>query len=127
MNNADGGAAGHVYYFLSVQNKSAQTCILNGYPGVSMVTSADKLPLGAPADRDAAAPSQGDITLAAGQSASATLRYTEAANYQNCQQVFADAVMVYPPSATDALLIPQNLTACSNSDLKLLTIGAFQK
>lgn len=127
LDNSGGGAAGHVYYKLSVKNKTTKSCILDGYPGVSMVVAADKKALGAPADRDSSAPSKGAITLAPGESAAAVLRYTQAANYQNCQQVFADAVMVYPPSATDTLLIPQNLTACSNADIKLLTIGAFQK
>ena len=34
--------------------------------------------------------------------------------------------MVYPPSAYDELVVPRQLTACRNADVKLLKIGAFQ-
>lgn len=112
---------------LSVTNTSAADCILDGYSGVSMVAAGSTTPIGAPATRDPAAPSNGPITLAPGQSAGATLRYTQAGNYQNCQRVQADSILVYPPSAYDSLEIAHPLTACSNEDITLLTIGAFQK
>ncbi|MFQ4149511.1 DUF4232 domain-containing protein [Arthrobacter sp. LAPM80] len=126
LDDAGGGAAGHIYMSLVLKNSSPATCILDGYPGVSMVKAGSTTPIGAPADRDPAAPSMGPITLAPGASASATLRYTQAGNYQDCQQVPADSILVYPPSATDSLEIAHPLTACSNADIKLLTIGAFQ-
>ncbi|ALO65255.1 hypothetical protein AS189_00595 [Arthrobacter alpinus] len=110
---------------LVVTNASGAACILDGYPGVSMVAAGSKTPIGAPADRDPAAPSNGPITLTPGQSAAATLRYTQAGNYQNCQRVQAGSILVYPPSATDSLEIGHPLTACSNDDVKLLSIGAF--
>lgn len=111
---------------LLVTNTSAVECILDGYPGVSMVAPGSITPIGAPAERDPNAPSNGPITLAPGHSAGATLRYTQADNYQDCQRVQAESILVYPPSATDSLEIPRTLTACSNADIKLLTIGAFQ-
>lgn len=111
---------------LVVTNSSGAACILDGYPGVSMVATRSMTPIGAPADRDPAEPSSGPITLEPGQSAAATLRYTQAGNYQNCQRVQAESILVYPPSATDSLEIGHPLTACSNDDVKLLTIGAFQ-
>lgn len=127
LDGSGGGAAGHVYFKLMVSNKSAVNCILDGYSGVSMVNASAQTPIGAPADRDPSAPSMGPITLAPGQKATAVLRYTQAANYQDCQRVQADSIMVYPPSATDRLVIAQPLTACSNPGINLLTIGAFQK
>ncbi len=111
---------------LILANTSDADCILDGYPGVSLIKAGTTKPIGAPADRDPQAPSNGPITLAPGQSAAAVLRYTQADNYQDCQRVPADAVLVYPPSATDSLEIPSPLTACINADIKLLSIGAFQ-
>ncbi|POH61215.1 DUF4232 domain-containing protein [Arthrobacter glacialis] len=126
LDDSGGGAAGHIFMKLIVANSSGADCILDGYPGVSMVQAGSITPIGAPAERDPQAPSNGPITLAPGQSAAAVLRYTQAGNYQDCQQVQADSVLVYPPSATDSLAIPHALTACSNDAIKLLSIGAFQ-
>ena len=126
LDSSGGGAAGSVYMSLVLTNSSAGDCVLDGYPGVSMVKAGTIEPIGAPAVRDAQAPSNGPITLVPGASATAVLRYTQADNYQGCQREQADAVLVYPPSATDSLEITHPLTACSNADIKLLTIGAFQ-
>ncbi|WP_315914045.1 DUF4232 domain-containing protein [Arthrobacter sp. lap29] len=125
LDDSGGGAAGHIYMTLVLTNSSAAPCILDGYPGVSMVAAGSTTPIGAPAERDPQAPSKGPITLAPGDSAGATLRYTQAGNYQNCQRVQAESILVYPPSATDSLAISRTLTACSNEDIKLLSIGAF--
>ncbi|WP_425862698.1 DUF4232 domain-containing protein [Arthrobacter sp. TWP1-1] len=126
LDDTGGGAAGNVFMSLVLTNSSDVACIVDGYPGVSMVMAGTIDPIGAPAERDAQAPSTGPITLAPGDTTTATLRYTQAGNYQECQHVQAAAVLVYPPSATDSLEIPHELTACSNADIKLLTIGAFQ-
>ncbi|RAN76058.1 hypothetical protein B5P43_23965 [Bacillus sp. SRB_336] len=126
VDDTGGGAAGHIYMKLTLTNKSSSTCILNGYPGVSLVKAGTTNALGAPADRDASAPSKGPITLAPGKGATAVLAYTQAGNYPGCSRVQADGIMVYPPSAYDELVIPHPLTACSNADIKLLKIGAFQ-
>lgn len=119
-------AAGQVYLKLVLTNTSTAACILDGYPGVSMIMAGTTEPLGEPAVRDAEAPSAGPITLAPGNAAAARMHYTQAGNYQECQQVPAQSILVYPPSATDSLEIPHPLTACSNAGINLLTIGAFQ-
>ncbi|MDJ0317969.1 DUF4232 domain-containing protein [Arthrobacter antibioticus] len=126
LDDSGGGAAGSIFMKLIVTNSSTTSCILDGYPGVSMVPAGTIDYVGAPAERDPAAPSNGPITLAPGQSSAAVLRYTQAGNYQNCQRVQAEAILVYPPSATDSLEIPHPLTACTNAGIKLLRIGAFQ-
>ncbi|MCQ9164990.1 MULTISPECIES: DUF4232 domain-containing protein [unclassified Arthrobacter] len=126
LDDTGGGAAGHIYMKLILTNKSSSACILDGYPGVSLVKAGTTQPIGAPADRDTSRPSSGPIHLAPGQGASAVLRYTQADNYQDCQRVQADDVMVYPPSAYDELVIAHPLTACSNANDNLLLIGAFQ-
>lgn len=120
------GAAGQVYLKLVLTNTSTAACILDGYPGVSMIMAGTTTPIGEPAVRDAQAPSNGPITLTPGSAAGARLHYTQAGNYQNCQHVQAQSILVYPPSATDSLEIPRPLSACSNAGINLLTIGAFQ-
>ena len=40
--------------------------------------------------------------------------------------VDAAGYRIYPPEDTDSLFIPQPTTACSNADITLLSIGAFQ-
>ena len=126
LDDRGGGAAGHIYMKLIVTNKSATTCILNGYPGVSLVKTGSIQPIGAPAQRDASAPSKGPISLAPGKSAAAVLNYTQAGNYPACQRVQADDILVYPPSAYDRLVLAHPLTACSNVGTLLMTVGAFQ-
>ncbi|MDQ0277440.1 hypothetical protein QO003_001743 [Arthrobacter silviterrae] len=126
LDDTGGGAAGSIYMKLILKNTSAASCILNGYPGVSLVTTPADSPIGVPADWTVSLPSKGPITLTPGQSSAAQLQYTQAANYPNCTKVRATSVMVYPPSATDRLLIAHPLTACSNTDIVLLHIGAFQ-
>jgi len=126
VDDTGGGAAGHIYMKLIVKNTSSQTCIIDGYPGVSLVGSGNGTQIGAPADRDATLPSEGPVTLNPGATATAQLRYTQAGDYQNCTQKPADGLRVYPPSATDALFIAHPLTGCSESSIVLLTIGAFK-
>lgn len=111
---------------LILTNNSQSECVLDGYPGVSLVKAGSTEPIGAPAVRDAGDPSKGPILLIPGDSATAVLRYTQADNYPTCEQVQADAVLVYPPEDVDHLEITNPLTACSNADVELLTIGAFQ-
>ncbi|WP_269045748.1 DUF4232 domain-containing protein [Paenarthrobacter sp. Z7-10] len=126
MDDSGGGAAGHIYLKLQVKNTSTQACVLDGYPGVSLVGGGNGTQLGAAATRDPALPSAGPIQLAPGATAVAQLRYTQAGNYQNCTQTPADGFRVYPPSATDALFIAHPVTGCAESSIVLLTIGAFK-
>lgn len=125
INDDAGAGAGSIFLKLVLTNKSAAACALNGYPGVSMVKAGTVTPLGAPATRDLKIPSSGAITLSPGQSAGASLRYTQAGNYQDCSPVAADSFLIYPPSAKDSLTVPKALTACSNPKITLLEVGAF--
>ncbi|NUP58875.1 MAG: DUF4232 domain-containing protein [Pseudarthrobacter sp.] len=120
-----GGAAGSVYMKLNLTNKGSEPCLLRGYAGVSLVAGAAGEPIGAPAQRDdSAAPV--DVLLAPGQTGSAVLRYTQAGNYMGCTLVDAAGYRVYPPEDTESLFLPQPTKACSNADIVLLSIGAFQ-
>lgn len=120
-----GGAAGSVYMKLMLTNKGTQPCILRGYPGVSLVANAIGAPIGAPATRDnTAAPV--DVVLAPGKSGTAVLRYTQAKNYMECKVAEAAGYRIYPPEDKASLFLAQPTTACTNADITLLSVGAFQ-
>ncbi|MGN8131968.1 DUF4232 domain-containing protein [Paenarthrobacter sp. 22069] len=120
-----GGAAGSVYMKLNLTNKGSEPCILRGFPGVSLVADAAGAPIGAPATRDESA-AVVDVLLAPGQTGTAVLRYTQAGNYMDCSPVDAAGYRIYPPEDTDSLFLPQPTRACSNANITLLSIGAFQ-
>ena len=67
-----------------------------------------------------------EVLLEPGQAGAATLRYTQARNYPDCTVVPAAGFRIYPPEDTASLFIAQPTDACSNADINLLTIGAFQ-
>ena len=117
------GAAGSVYRTLTLTNTSGDACEMSGYPGVSYVDAAGTQ-LGAPADRGAAGTA---FTLESGASATAVLKQVNAGNYgADCGAVPAAGVRVYPPGATDSLVLPQETTACSASSIVLMTVDALQ-
>ncbi len=120
-----GGAAGSIYMQLILTNSGTEPCLLKGFAGVSLTAGADGEPIGAAATRDDSGPVT-DVTLAPGKAGTATLRYTQAANYPDCTQTPAAGLRVYPPNDTASLFIPQPLDACTNTEINLLTIGAFQ-
>lgn len=120
-----GGAAGSIYMQLILTNSGTEPCLLKGFAGVSLTAGADGEPIGAAATRDDSGPVT-DVTLAPGKAGTATLRYTQAANYPDCTKTPAAGFRVYPPNDTASLFIPQQLDACANTEINLLTIGAFQ-
>lgn len=120
-----GGAAGSVYMKLNLTNTGSEPCLLRGFPGVSLAADNAGAPIGAPATRDDSAP-VADVLLAPGQTGSAALRYTQAGNYTGCAMVDAAGYRIYPPEDTASLFLPQPTKACSNAEITLLTIGAFQ-
>lgn len=120
-----GGAAGSVYMKLNLTNTGTDTCLLKGYPGVSLTANADSAPIGAAATRDETAP-MADVLLAPGQIGTAVLRYTQAANYSDCTLTEAAGYRIYPPEDTASLFLPQPTSACSNANIALLSVGAFQ-
>lgn len=126
VDDTGGGAAGSIYMKLIVKNTSTAACTIDGYPDVFLVGDNNGTQLGPVSNRNTGAPSTGAITLAPGKTAAAVLQYTQAGNYPDCKQVPANGFRVFPPSATDALYIAHPVTACSNTDIALLTVGAFQ-
>jgi hypothetical protein len=120
-----GGAAGSVYMKLNLTNTGTAPCLLKGFPGVSLAANADSEPIGAAATRDETTP-VADVLLAPGQTGTAALRYTQAANYSDCTLTNAAGYRIYPPEDTASLFLPQPTSACSNANITLLSIGAFQ-
>lgn len=120
-----GGAAGSVYMTLTLTNTGTEPCLLKGYPGVSLAADANGAPIGAAAKRDESTP-VADVLLAPGQGGNAVLRYTQAANYSDCTLTPAAGYRIYPPEDTASLFLAQPTQACSNANIELLTIGAFQ-
>ncbi|QNE13548.1 DUF4232 domain-containing protein [Pseudarthrobacter sp. NBSH8] len=120
-----GGAAGSVYMKLNLTNTGTAPCLLKGYPGVSLTAGADGAPIGAAATRDETTP-VADVLLAPDQTGTAVLRYTQAANYSDCTLTDAAGYRIYPPEDTASLFLPQPTSACSNANIALLSVGAFQ-
>ena len=97
---------------LILTNSGTEPCLLKGFAGVSLTAGADGEPIGAAATRDDSAPVT-DVLLAPGKAGTATLRYTQAANYPDCTRTPAAGFRVYPPNDTASLFIAQPLDACS--------------
>lgn len=110
---------------LILTNSGTEPCVLNGFPGVSLTSGATGDPIGAAAARDDSQPVT-QVLLAPGKAGFAQLRYTQAGNYPECTQAPAAGFRVYPPEDTASLFIAQQRTACSNTNINLLSVQAFQ-
>jgi hypothetical protein len=124
LDSTGGGAAGSVYMKLILTNSGAEPCLLKGFAGVSLTAGATGDPIGAAATRDDSTP-VADVLLAPGKAGTATLRYTQAGNYQGCTRTPAAGFRVYPPEDTASLFVADTKDACTEPGINLLTIGAF--
>jgi hypothetical protein len=108
------GAAGSSYFPVDLTNNSGTTCTLYGYPGVSFVTGAGGSQIGAAATRNNTVPAA-LVTLAAGQTAHATLQVVNASNYPSskCTIVQAHWLRVYPPGQFTPLYVSFSAPTCS--------------
>lgn len=110
-NNKD--AAGTLSFDLVFMNTSNKTCMMAGYPGVSLVNS-NGIGVGAPADPTTGM--QADvITLMNGQSAKASVYYGDKGNYSagTCSEN-ASEVRVYVPGETQYIDVaaPNDIARC---------------
>nr|WSX48459.1 DUF4232 domain-containing protein [Streptomyces sp. NBC_00974] len=102
------GAAGSLYYPIQFTNTSTHTCVLHGYPGVSVVdvrhrqigTSATRT--GEPVDT---------VSVQPGETVTATFRTNSRGVAAGCRPMSA-YVKVYPPNSYDAVQIPYHLRVC---------------
>lgn len=123
------GAAGSSYYAIDLTNNSSTSCTLYGYPGVSFVTGVGGSQIGPAATRNNAA-TPALITLAAGQTAHATLQVVDARNYPAslCKVVQAHWLRIYPPGQYSPLYVSFAALACggSTSATRILSVQTVQ-
>ncbi|WP_281166928.1 DUF4232 domain-containing protein [Aestuariimicrobium kwangyangense] len=118
----DGAGMGHVYHRLVVTNRGTSSCLLAGYPGVSMVEGKGQQ-IGAAADRTPA--SWSAITLRPGRSSVAWLDVTQAANYPTCTLVQAAGLRVYLPGRTDSSVVAVSVSGCPETSIRLMQVKPF--
>jgi hypothetical protein len=118
------GAAGTIYYAIVFTNRSARSCSLRGYPGVSSVGGADGHQIGAPARRAPAKIVR--VVLRPGGTASAAYGQAEALNFPRarCHPAKARGLRVYAPDQTRARYLPLAHLACSSTGLGDSSISA---
>lgn len=128
---APGGAAlGTTYYHVDFTNTAGAACVLQGYPGVSLVSADGDAgsQVGADAKRDASRP-QSQVVLAPGQTANVLLGVADAGNFPavTCHPVTAHWLKVFPPdqfTATYAMVTIQTCASTSVRTMHLTVIGA---
>ena len=106
-------------------NCGSAPCVVEGFPGVSLVTGTQGQQLGAPATRTSGTSSL--ITLAPGAKASAPLSLAQAANFPDCGVTLAMGFRVYLPDDTAAQFSEQSQQGCSNAAVVLMEIGPFAR
>ncbi|MEO6956995.1 MAG: DUF4232 domain-containing protein [Antricoccus sp.] len=118
------GAAGSYYYPVTMTNKSAATCQLSGFPGVSFVAGDDGHQVGKAAGRDTSKPNQ-TVIIAPGSSAKFTVRIIDSGSYPTatCMPVMARGLRIYTPGETHAAFLPLSIQTCSSTNISLLTTG----
>lgn len=128
LGRVDGVEGGSVVEVM-LENTSDQDCMLQGWPGVSMVTNGDGTQLGAASGQDAASPNATVTLAASGGLAAVSVEITNALDFSNaeCGPRDADGLRLYPPGATGALFVAvPDLVGCSSGSVDLLVSGAMQ-
>jgi hypothetical protein len=122
------GAAGTIYYNIDFTNTSSSSCIVQGYPGVSLVSAGDGsgTQIGDDAKRVPVTPSH-QIVLDAGQTAHAALGVAEAGNFpaSTCKPVTAHWLKVFPPDQTVAAYAALTTQTCSSATVASMHISAI--
>jgi hypothetical protein len=102
----EGGAAGTYYESLVLTNKSTQSCVVNGYPKVSLLDAAGAMLGQSAMDDTTGSPAAVALTLAPAASAYAHVGFLKAPGNSpgDCTTTSA-TLRVYPPGETAALLV----------------------
>lgn len=115
-----GAAAGSIYAPVDFTNISARTCTLFGYPGVSLAVGDPPLSIG-PGGEQITDGEPLQVILGPGAVAHATVRYTQAGNY-DCERAPAEYLLVYPPHQTVPVTLPFDVDACVQPPVALLHV-----
>jgi hypothetical protein len=103
------GAAGTEYSGITFRNRSARTCLLQGYPGVSLL-DAQRSQMGQPAER--VSESDPKVLLGPGQVATASFSVSPAACANGLPPKSA-YLRVFPPGQRADLVVPAQVFACA--------------
>lgn len=117
------GAAGSILLNVVLKNTDRTDCLMEGYPGVSLVADNNGTQLGKAADREKGVEPQ-TVTLAPGASATAAVKITNvgALNPEQCQPTKADGLRIYPPNETKASFVPlEDIEGCAG-DMSILSV-----
>ena len=107
------GATGHYSVNLRFTNRSAHTCTLYGYPGVSWVAGDKGTQVNDPFKRETA--TKKTITIKPGATAHSMLLEEQVAFFdaKTCKPVEVRGYRVYPPDETAAVFVSAPEKACS--------------
>jgi hypothetical protein len=121
-----GGAAGSAYYRIELTNLSTSTCSLNGYPKVNAVDLKGAR-IGAFASRETGQKAT-KVSLAPGQSASATLRIVDALNFpaEKCKVTTAAGLRIGMPGGSGNKIAPLAFETCVRLATKTLSVAPVQ-
>lgn len=111
--------AGQVYAPLILRNTSSTSCVVRGFPGVSVLDGSGTQ-LGEPATREGAEGS--DVLLQPGGVASSVLHTTNQGIGGPCQPASAQ-MRVFPPDQTEALTFDASFTVCGGFTVTSLVPG----
>ena len=125
---APNGAAGTIFYHIDFTNTSDTTCVLEGYPGVSLVSAGSNAghQVGDDAKRTTTTPVH-PVVLASGQSAHAVLGVADAANFPpaKCKPVTAHWLKVFPPNQRSAAYVSFTTQTCALQSQPTMTVAAM--
>jgi len=122
------GAAGTIYYNIDFTNASSSSCILQGFPGVSLVSAGSTAgsQIGADAKRNSTTTSN-PISVAPGQTAHAVLAIAQAGAFpaSKCHPVTAHWLKVFPPDQTVAAYVSFSTQTCASTSVPTMRIAAI--
>jgi hypothetical protein len=110
-------AAGTTYMTLLFKNTSGESCVVQGYPGVSYVTGEDQHQVGKAAYR---VEHEGPpVNLAPGETAHADIGMVQVRNYDagDCDPQKVTGIRVYPPHETEPTIVDYSGTGCASEDI----------
>ncbi len=106
------GAAGSTYTAITLTNHSSVTCVIKGYPGVSLLDASGHA-IGTPATRATGA--AGPVTLPPGAVASTTVHTLNAGIASGGCWAPSTSVKIYPPDELDSLTAAGAITVCAST------------
>jgi Protein of unknown function (DUF4232) len=109
------------YQVIDFTNRGAKTCVIYGYPGVSLAAGSPAVPVGLPAAHNTSAPPK-VVTLVRGGVVNALLQISTNAPQGTCGPVPARHLIVYLPDA-GSVTLPFTATACSKRS-RIMQISA---